>query len=306
MTATSPLLHVGYTKAASTWLQKCLFNDAGSGFAMVDRRRFVDVFMRPHPLDFDPCRVSTALGPLLAEASGPGLTTVISEEGLSGDPHSGGWGAKDLAERLHAVFPDSRVLVVIREQRDAIASTYKQYVRVGGACTPEACLQPPTHEYSIHWFDFDFFSYHRLIELYQALFGPDRVLVLTFEEFRRDPQSFAARLFGFVGRAPVEGLPFERRMNTALSPFALTVTRWGNFFGPATSVNPRPVSIPVVRRAFGAVRRVERFVPAAVDDRLGRRLERTVETLVDDRYRESNRRTAELIDANLASYGYAM
>jgi Sulfotransferase family len=304
MNLPTPLLHVGYTKGGSTWLQKFLFQNADAGFAMVDRRRFVDIFMRPHPLDFDPSRIAAELQPLFEEASGPHLTTVVSEEGLSGDPHSGGWGAKELAERLYALFPESRVLIVIREQRDMIASTYKQYVRVGGACAPADCLQPPTHEYSIHWFDFDFFNYHRLIGLYHRLFGRDRVLVLAFEEFQRDPDTFATRLLRFVDLPPAEALPFDEMVKVALSPYAVAVKRRANLFGPPTSVNPRPLSIPFVHGALSAALHLQRFVPRRVDDRLDRRLERTIDALIGDRYVDSNRLTRELTGLDLGSLGY--
>jgi hypothetical protein len=63
-----------------------------------------------------------------------GLIPMVSSERLSGNPHSGGYDSAVLAERLHQVFPGARVLVMIREQRSMILSSWAQYVRVGGAC----------------------------------------------------------------------------------------------------------------------------------------------------------------------------
>ena len=49
---------------------------------------------------------------------------VISHERLSGYPHSGGHDSKEIAHRLAAVFPNAKVVIVIREQKSMILSNY--------------------------------------------------------------------------------------------------------------------------------------------------------------------------------------
>ena len=75
-----------------------------------------------------------------------GLSPVVSFERFSGNPFSGGYDSKEIADRLVQVFPDARVLVVVREQRSMIVSTYKQYVREGGALPPSKFMLPPDIE----------------------------------------------------------------------------------------------------------------------------------------------------------------
>lgn len=59
-------------------------------------------------------------------------TPVLSAERLSGNPHSGGYDSLQTAKRLHRLFPQAKVLVVVREQTEEILSCYNQYVRAGG------------------------------------------------------------------------------------------------------------------------------------------------------------------------------
>ena len=73
-----------------------------------------------------------------------GLSPVVSFERFSGNPFSGGYDSKEIADRLVRVFPDARVLVIVREQRSMIVSTYKKYVREGGALPPSKFMRPPT------------------------------------------------------------------------------------------------------------------------------------------------------------------
>jgi hypothetical protein len=50
----------------------------------------------------------------------------VSSGHLSGHTFSGGLRQQGDRERLWQVFPEARILIVIREQRSVIVSTYKQ------------------------------------------------------------------------------------------------------------------------------------------------------------------------------------
>jgi hypothetical protein len=53
---------------------------------------------------------------------------VITDERLSGNPQSGGYDSRELADKTPRTFPDSKMLIVVREQTAIIYSSYKQYV----------------------------------------------------------------------------------------------------------------------------------------------------------------------------------
>ena len=104
-----PLIHIGYHKAASSWLQRNLFPDADCGFQLPfgHRNDIEKHFVFPHPLDFDPERVTSQYKPELERLFSAGFVPVISHERLSGNPHSGGYDSTEVAMRLHQTLPDA-------------------------------------------------------------------------------------------------------------------------------------------------------------------------------------------------------
>ena len=83
------------------------------------------------------------------------------------------------------------MLIVIREQRAMILSTYKQYVQVGGAAPLRHFLEPPVgRSLRVPLFDWRYFEYDHLVRHYQRLFGEEHVLTLPFELFVRDGRAF--------------------------------------------------------------------------------------------------------------------
>jgi hypothetical protein len=307
------LVHIGYHKCASSWLQAHLFGreDLGLGWLRKSAgspvRRFVDA----DPLDFDADALRRELGPLLELRSARGLLPVISMERLSGHPFSGGYDCKEIADRLAAVLPEARVLVVVREQRSMILSTYKQYVRAGGAARLEQFLDPPrSKSRRVPWFDPRYFEYDRLLGHYARLFGLDRVLCLPFEQFVADGPAFVGAIRRFAGRPPdrsaLEALPFDERSNRAPSAAGTERRRRRNKLGVRSEVNPSPVFAPEAFECLSPVL-LERALRTNIDAvELERRLRRTVEAFVGGRYTESNRRTARLTGIDLASFGWTL
>ena len=123
------------------------------------------------PFEFDAASSRAAFDPLLSKVEDEGLFPVVSFERFSGNPFSGGYDSKEIANRLAEVFPGARVLVVIREQRSMIVSTYKQYVREGGALPPRKFMLPPASKsMRVPWFDLRHFEYHHLLDQSLKLF----------------------------------------------------------------------------------------------------------------------------------------
>ena len=195
--------------------------------------------------------------------------------------------------------------MVIREQLSILASTYNVYVRQGGAASARQYFAPPA-DLEVPLFDADHFRYDRLLRHYVALFGRENVLVLAFEELRRAPHDFAARLLHFVGLdgASVR-LPFDDVVKASISPFEVALTRRRNLFGPPRStVNPTTFPGAPLQRGISALRTLDRFVPSSVQSRLDAGIRSEIDRVARGRYRESNRCTAELTGLDLAALGY--
>ena len=312
---TEILIHIGYHKTSTTWFQKVLFNNSAIKFILPWRNpEILPVLIYPHALDFTPHICRKYFQSAILEAQNYGLMPVLSSEELSGNPHSGGYASKELADRLAAVFPEGKILIVIREQRSMIVSTYKQYVKVGGTCSFVNYLQPPIcGRQRIPLFDWDHFKYHRLIKYYLSLFGHSQVLVLPYELFLNDPLKFISQIIRFceldIQTEIVESLPYATKENVSFSGISIALKRHVNrIVGHRDRLNPG-VLIPVPLRTSPQKlnsywQSLDSVIPSLFREASDKRLKGLVCKLMGDRYKRSNALTSEIIDVNLSQYGY--
>ena len=138
------LIHIGYHKTGTTWLQRNVFPDASLGFRVgLAKRDIHRLLVRPRALNFDAATCRAEIAKSLGVDEGDDHVPVISSEELCSNPHGGAFLEKELADRLADTLPGARVLIVVREQRAMIASTYKQYVRAGATHSLQTYLSPP-------------------------------------------------------------------------------------------------------------------------------------------------------------------
>ena len=310
------LIHIGYHKTGTNWLQRELFRESATGYRWLGKRPAshpIWAIVNARALEFDAASVRAGLEPRVRKAEDLGAVPVVSLERLSGHPFSGGHDAAQIAERLRAVFPHSRVLAVIREQRTMIVSTYKQYVKAGGACTLEQLLDPPTRQnWRIPSFDFRHFAYEHLIRRYHDLWGPENVLVLPYEQFVRDGRGFVERIAAFAGRPvpadALDRLPYAKRYNPSPSAATVAALRRLHKLTPRTELNPAPL---VESRLLGRLSEeleksdlIGSRLPRRLTEQAEERLRKAVAEAVGDRYAAGNARTAELTGLDLAALGW--
>ena len=304
-----PLIHIGYHRTGSTWLQQYLFANRRAGYLSPFPRKTIvrNNLIMPHPLDFDPMAAAAAFAPGLASAAAQGLVPVVSAERLSGHPTSGGYDSKEIAQRLAEVFPDGRVLIVVREQRDIILSCYKVYVRAGGHLPLDEWLNPPAHgRMRGPQFSFEHFAYDRLTRQYAALFGPDRVLVVAFEDLTADAATTVNRIAAFAGGRPDPDLSSARRINRSLSGLTITLKRRLNPFIARDAANGySTLCLPgLAARSTALFEFADRHLPAGWSRSTDARMKQKVHTDVGERYKESNRRLGAMIGIDLGERGY--
>lgn len=306
------LLHIGYHKTGSSWLQEHLFRNEEVGFCTPfnKSRDLAEYLIAPNSLDFDLQAAQEYFYPKLREVADRNLVPVVTSERLSGSPHSGGFDTKDIAERLVRVFPNAKVLVVLREQKSMILSTYRQYVRGGGRCTIRHYLEPlpDIGGKKVPLFSYNYFEYHRLISLYYDLFGKENMLILTYEQFRKVPLEFANAITSLAGVKKVEQLPFSDVVNVAESPFAITLMRRFSFVAKRSRVNPSVMfdspRLRVAVREF--IRVASSAVPKSTQNKIEAGMKKEIADLVGDRYKASNRKVAEMTGLDLGRFGYDM
>ena len=309
-----PLIHIGYHKTATTWLQRELFNAGSDVFAPLSPDNNPNVgkylgrqFIRDRdgyllsPFELNREIILQELESILAKIDIGNRVPVLSYERLSGNPHSGGFDARIIADRIQAGFPGARIFCVIREQREMLLSTYFQYLKIGGTDTLKTYLTrsydgrrpglSPAH-----------FNYIDLVSYYCRLFTRENVLVLPYEMFRNHIGLFLDKLGGFVSldisnRADRAEIRYNKRADDAITPRLPFL----NLFLESSSVNAySPLYTPLARPLL---RVTNRLLPLNRDAHVDK-LRRQIGAIVGDRYKSGNRRLSELIGTDLSAYGY--
>jgi len=306
-----PLVHIGYQKTASTWLQKVLFvsRDLGfvSPFDQWEETTRALVYADALGLDVQECKA--LFSARLEQAKKENLIPVVTSERLSGAPQLGGHDCKEIADRLADVFPEGKVLIVIREQKSLILSCYKQYIRRGGVRSLPKYLNPPERYWSkgSPSFRLNYFEYHRLIGYYQAKFGKERVLVLPYEYFESCPQGFIDEILHFAnGRDGLTKyqLPYSFKKNPSLSGVTIVLKRHLNQL-TSGEFNPEGVlSMKLGNRLTRKMEKVATVLPNTLSESVEERLCLIVEQAVGDCFQTSNRHTEQLIGRGLGEFGY--
>lgn len=238
---TTPLLiHVGYHKTATTWMQRRLFMPEHGWRQIAGHAEVFTHVVSPHGLVFDPAPMR-ALVAARAAAAGEGEALVISSEILSGNPFYGGRESDIYAERLAQIAPGARILVSIRNQLRILPSIYMQYILRGGTQTPERFFEG-TDEPGYFGFSAAHFFYDRLVARYQELFGAGNVYLLTQESLLQDVDLAAENLARFCGNARFKKLVESARAASGVSypEHAVPVLRRVNHVQSST-LNPTPV-----------------------------------------------------------------
>jgi hypothetical protein len=298
-----PLVHVGYMKAGSTWLQRFLLDNASWGFSKAVNGSFLyhNVIL-PNALWYDPDAFRDELHEGIQRVHDRGYTPVISHERLAGASVSGGFDSAMIADRLHELVPQARILIVIREQRSHLLSMYNEYVANGGACSLAGFCCPPAAA-KLPLFDLRFLQYHRLIEWYIQRFGRENLLVLPFEVLAADALKFC-RLIAEFGGGRVGDDPPTQRVRKSRGAFATGAERWINFGFYRSASNPSaPFRVPAAKRIVAIL---DKAVPTRMDDWVIERRRKYIAHISAGMYEESNRMSQKYMDLDLKDYGYAV
>jgi len=187
----SQIIHIGYPKTASTWLQNNFFNNI-SNIDFVDRRTTKEDFILSNSLDFD--------SNFLTDKYKNKSRILLSHELLVGGMiHTGGVNGiliKEFCLRLKSVFPNAQIVLFIRNQTDMIASAYNQYIKGGGTYGINKYLYQNTFDAlnKYFFFSFKYLEYDKIIDLYKKEFGENNVYIYLHEEFSKDPKEFTKKL----------------------------------------------------------------------------------------------------------------
>ncbi len=306
-----PIVHIGYHKTATTWFQKSVYPQVRN-LAYVPRLRVKRAFLTASALHFDPAWTRAQL-----ELT-PGVAPILCEEELSGYLHTGGlmgFLSKEMAHRIHQVFPNARIVIFLRAQPEMIAACYQQYVRGGGTHSPRRYLWPvdslsgaAAAQYKIPRFSFDHFDYDLLVGHYVSLFGRENVRVYAYEELQRDPRGFLERFANELDlELDVAAVPMAKQNASYSRPIARLARALNRFTDRTVNDKRHWIHIPrwysLRRHAIEGLNRLGLFGKRAAPAEL---LGAQTIAWIGQRFWESNRRLAEQVPWDLAAFGYPL
>jgi len=221
-------LHIGYSKAASTWLQN-LFRKEEEVFFVYK----TDFFF---PLDS--CKYKNGLKYYADFFKGAEKyrIRIESNEHLLLPFHHPRFKCastnlkvvETISKRIKENLPHIKILVIIRNQTDMLLSRYTQYILQGGKASANEFLTElvfSTENYK-KYMDY---RYGEVLKLLYDVFGKSHVLVLCQEELKKNPETFFDSLSNFFNRPFIlSQKDTNKRRNPAPSAFTIRLLRFIN------------------------------------------------------------------------------
>lgn len=315
------LIHIGYHKTASTWLQNHLFTsthpsfeplseiDKPTGFSTL-AESFIydnDGYLLNSFDDNEKC-IKERLDNIINSKSTLDNRSyfVMSHERLSGNPHSSGFDASVIANRLYNIFPKAKVLIIIREQTSWLVSNYFQYLSIGGTHSIKKYLNLK-YDGKRPCFSPNHLKYHLLIDKYYEKFGQQNVLVLPYEMFSENKEAFFKEISDFLNiEVKVDAEIMKIRVNAKKNHFINYRFRFLNYLIRSSSVNNysflhnRSFQILglMIREGLGII------TPRFLNKRTRNNIKEYVREWSGSRFSESNIKTDRIIPYELKKYGY--
>lgn len=198
------VVHIGYPKCASTYLQQVVFPRLGN-FANLSNVTYEESALLYHR-SMQPDRYRKIVDRHTVPANGEKPCQILSCEsyvelpflgfernfgrvaGLKGiDPAPYEHSNKLICENLFRVWPEAYILIVIREPLHWAVSRYNHWYRRDLVAEPlEVCLDAIGE------------SYDRLVQQYVDRFGPEHVRVVPYEWLNQAPGIFLRAVTEFV------------------------------------------------------------------------------------------------------------
>lgn len=304
------IIHIGFHKTGTTWFQKRLYPHI-SNYALIERRTIQRALLWDSAFHFSADNARY----LLKDASA-GKPMIISEEELSGTPHTSGmygYASMEIARRLHALDPHARVVIFIRRQTDMAASIYQQYVREGGTHSPQRYFFPERyrkdvarHPFKYPVFNFQHLEYLGLLRHYRDLFGAGRVKVCLFEHFQEDPRQFTNEYMNDLDLDAGDASIDYGAANRSYNPYSLHIMRILNQFSYRSVMDKHYIANLLsnkLRSDLGSF--IEKALPTGSQGS-GGILNQALKKSINDRFRHSNALLAQEFNLPLEQYGYAL
>jgi len=207
------IIHIGYPKTGTTWLQKELFPKV-KNYTVLIKPEITRVLVKK-TMEYKKWKTT------FTNLSNENL--IISDEDLVTKKveHIT---PQEKAKRLYEIFPQAHIVIFIREQKNIIESAYSQYVKSGGTLKFKEYLTLLKSTRKIYYW-----NYLRIINFYASLFGKKRIHIFLYESLKNEPDFVRkfSQIFNFILSSKPN---IKKHRNLALTPFVLNIWCFLNQF----------------------------------------------------------------------------
>lgn len=223
------IVHIGFPKTATTFLQKSVFPNFGD-INFIDYRTCEEIFfpiMLLDDIDLDLDQVNSKLQRKLSNDK----LNLFSFEGLCGAPFIyKGLSRSAIPSRLKKIG-FNKVIITIRDQVSQMDSLYRQYILQGGVVRFKDFIDF-NKKFNLYnrVFNLEYLNYFKLIKLYQEVFGIENVLVLSHVQLITDQTLYIRKLTDFMKIDERELLLSKSSDNVSLSNLSINTLRRVNHF----------------------------------------------------------------------------
>lgn len=300
-----PLIHIGFPKSLSTWLQKKLFIDSCGYQTILDPLTAKISFINPLPFRFDE---DVAWKFIDSKEINEKLVPVITAENLCGNTLSGGHDAQLNADRLKKAFPEAKILIVIREQINLIRSLYKTQINWGMPYSIEELINR-NHPSLVPEFTIEMLKYDGIISYYQKLFGPTSVLVIPYESFLESPEEFCSSIATFSGNTHFDKnkINYKQKINTTRPLVDIYFDRFKNRFNKSP-FNYNGIFVDDeerINKRLKLSKKKNRF-PSFMSNWFEEAFANKTNCLLAGKFSESNQITQKIANISLEKHGYQL
>ncbi|MDC0064447.1 sulfotransferase domain-containing protein [Gammaproteobacteria bacterium] len=327
----SPLIHIGFHKTATTFLQNNIFSNPEYGFIPLSDRKFREAELaRPsktihvkgfaayfltksnqgyflNPYENRTKEIHQEVEYFMQETDYiKDKTCVLSNERLCGSPHIGFYDSKDICNRIFDAFPNAKILITVREQRSMIKSLYFQYMVAGGTKRIEKFLSQKYSNFGGSSFRPSDLCYDKLVGHYIKKFGKSNVQVLPYEMLKNNNELFFDRLFSFIEKEkPALDISKHKKENNSKSMYVRykmrSLFRLFNPYKDVESIIPSEFLF----NALGVLSiYVSKILPQYLNRSFKNRIDKDIDNFSKHKFSESNKKLEEQIEINLNDYGY--
>jgi hypothetical protein len=182
--------HIGYHRTGTTFLQRDIFPQCREKIILALNNNQLDCLIKYFAYNEDRKITEMELYSELKKKIGDDIEIpiVASSERYSGTYWEDSF---DISKKIKKSFDNANIIICIRKQQTVIPSLYSNYLKGGGTESYSTYVQKVIENNK--------FDYEKLITHYRDLFNTESVLVLVYEDLKKNREHFIGQLLDFIG-----------------------------------------------------------------------------------------------------------